>query len=61
MTRIEVAIRHQQWELVWLYVLLGVSDAAARLPAESLTELLDVLGGEARDEDEERRGRGNAL
>jgi hypothetical protein len=46
MTRLESAIRQKQWELVWLYLLLGVTEAAAALPPESLSELLSLLAGE---------------
>jgi hypothetical protein len=50
MTRLEVAVRHEQWELVWLYLLVGVSEAASKLPPEALSALLDLLADEP-DED----------
>ncbi len=46
MTRFEIAIEQKQWELVCLYLLLGVSEAASMLPPESLSALLDLLAGE---------------
>jgi len=57
MTAIGVAIERQDWRLVSLYLLLGVSEAAAKLPAESLVALLGILGGEGGPTKEERRGR----
>jgi hypothetical protein len=45
-TRFEAAIEQKQWELVWLYLLLGVTEAAATLPPESLSALLALLTGE---------------
>ncbi len=52
MTAIGVAVERRDWTLVSLYLLLGVSAAAAALPPESLDALLDVLG-------EGRKGRRN--
>ena len=48
------AIQRKQWDVVSLLLLISVSDAAARLPRESLAELLDLVGGE-----EEGGGRGD--
>ncbi len=45
MTAFAVAVERRQWSLVSLYLLLGVSEAAAKLPPESLTALIDLLGG----------------
>lgn len=45
MTGLAVAVERRAWRVVSLYLLLGVSEAAVRLPAESLAELLDLLGG----------------
>ena len=47
MTAIGVAIERRRWEVVALYLLLGVSAAAAKLPPESLDALLELLAGEA--------------
>jgi hypothetical protein len=55
MTGLGVAVERGDWQTVALYLLLGVAEAASRLPPESLAELLDLLGGEA-DETEARRG-----
>ena len=38
-----VAIERKNWTLVALCLLLGVADAAARLPPETLEHLLDLL------------------
>jgi hypothetical protein len=43
MTAFAVAVERQQWSLVSLYLLLGVTEAAQKLPPESLAELLDLL------------------
>ena len=53
MTRFEEAVQRKQWEVVCLYLLLGVTEAASKLPPESLSALLDLLAGEG-----EGRGRG---
>jgi hypothetical protein len=56
------AVEQRQWRLVSLYLLLGVSETASRLPPETLTELLDLLGGAPEIESGEAkpggRGRG---
>jgi hypothetical protein len=44
-TALGVAIERRQWQLASLYLLLGVNAAASKLPRESLTALIDVLGG----------------
>ena len=54
MTRLEVAVREKQWELVCLYLLLGVTEAASKLPPESLSALLDLLAGEEEGRQEAR-------
>ena len=46
MTRFEAAIEQKQWEVVCLYLLLGVTEAASMLPPETLSELLDLLAGD---------------
>jgi hypothetical protein len=46
MTTLEVAVRRRDWERVALYLLLGVSRAADKLPPESLNALLDLLSVE---------------
>lgn len=46
MTSLAVAVEKREWRLVSLYLLLGVHEAASQLPPETLTELVDLLGGE---------------
>jgi hypothetical protein len=46
-TGLAVAVERREWRVVALYLLLGVAEAASRLPPESLAELLDLLGGAA--------------
>ena len=46
MTGLAVAVERREWRVVTLYLLLGVSEAASALPAESLAALLDLLGGD---------------
>jgi hypothetical protein len=38
-----IAIERKNWTLAALCLLLGVADAAARLPPETLDHLLDLL------------------
>jgi hypothetical protein len=45
LTSLATAIERKQWQLVSLHLLLGVSAVAAKLPPESLTALMDLLGG----------------
>lgn len=45
MSAFAIAIERKQWSLVSLYLLLGVSAAAAKLPPETLLALVDLLGG----------------
>ena len=56
MTALAVAIEGRQWPVVSYYLLLGVSEAAAKLPPDSLIALIDLLSSE-RDPRERRRGR----
>jgi len=46
MTPFAEAVKRQDWTLVSLYLLLAISETAAKLPPESLTALIDLLGGE---------------
>lgn len=57
MTGFEVAIERRQWRVVALYLALGISEAASKLPPESLTALVELLGGEETPRLERRRGR----
>ena len=42
-----LAIERRQWELAALYLMLGVSQAAARLPPDAIYGLLEVLSAES--------------
>jgi hypothetical protein len=46
-TPLAIAVEQRLWEMVALYLLLGVTEAARQLPPESLAALLDLLGEEA--------------
>jgi len=56
-TSLAAAVEQRQWRLVSFHLLLGVSEAASKLPPETLTELLDLLGG-APDLEPPRSGTG---
>jgi len=58
MTPFAAAIEKREWRLVSLYLLLGVHEGALRLPPETLSELVDLLGGEQRDVHRRRSRRG---
>jgi len=42
-TALAVAVERRDWNSVALYLLLGVTEAAALLPPESFSALLDLL------------------
>jgi hypothetical protein len=46
MTTFAVAVERRLWELVALHLLLAVSETASKLPAESLTALVELLSEE---------------
>jgi hypothetical protein len=46
------AIERRQWQVAALMLLIGVSEAASRLPPESLAALLDLLA----EDDPEKEG-----
>jgi hypothetical protein len=46
MSALALAIERKQWELTALYLLLGVSRAAAKLPPDAIYGLLEVLSAE---------------
>jgi hypothetical protein len=56
MTGFAVAVERRQWSVVALYLLLGVTEAAQKLPPEALTTLLDLLGGDDVDPPGAARG-----
>jgi hypothetical protein len=41
------AVERRQWQVVSLMLLIGVTEAACRLPPESLAALLDLLSDDA--------------
>ena len=43
-----LAIECRAWSLAALCLLLGVADAASRLPPETLENLLELLGGQVK-------------
>jgi hypothetical protein len=55
MSTLAVAIERKQWELASLCLLMGVVEAAAALPPDSVEGLLEVLAG-LEDEDTKPRG-----
>lgn len=55
MTGLAVAVERQEWRLVALYLLLGVSRAAAKLPPETVNQLLELLGGDEPPQSGDRR------
>jgi hypothetical protein len=46
MPALALAIERKEWELTALYLLLGVSRAAAKLPPDAIYGLLEVLSAE---------------
>ena len=57
MNGLQRAIERERWDLVWLYLMLGVAEAATKLPRDSLDELISLLAAEElREEGGERRG-----
>jgi len=45
MSHLALAIKRQEWSLVSLLLLLGVAEAAAKLPPDALNGLLELLEG----------------
>ena len=43
MNGLQRAIERERWDLVWLYLMLGVAEAASKLPRDSLDELIALL------------------
>ena len=51
MSSLAVAVKRRAWTLVAIYLLLGVVEAASRLPPETVEGLLEALeGSPGRDE-----------
>ena len=60
MQTLAVAIERKQWQLAALCLLLGLTEAAAKLPPEAVEGLLEVLtaeDGPSRRKARSRRGR----
>jgi hypothetical protein len=60
MQTLAVAIERKHWELAGLCLLLGLTEAAAKLPPEAIEGLLEVLAAEnraPRAKGRSRRGR----
>jgi hypothetical protein len=58
MTGFAAAVERRDWRVVSLYLLLGVSEAASKLPPEALSELLELLGAEESPKSARRRRHG---
>ena len=56
MTGMAQAVERKDWTAVALYLLLGVSQAAEKLPPETLEALIDLLGGDELLTEANRRG-----
>lgn len=56
---LSVALSRKRWDLASLCLLLGALEAAHRLPTETLTEMIGLLGGDPDSTSGKgRRGRG---
>ena len=50
MSRIAIAVERREWNVVALYLLLGLAEVTAKLPPDAVTGLLEVLEGPPRDQ-----------
>jgi len=57
MQTLAAAIERNQWELAALCLLLGLTEAAAKLPPETIEGLLEVLSAEQQAPRPKRRSR----
>ena len=57
MQTLAVAIERKQWELAALCLLLGLTEAAAKLPPDAIEGLLEVLVAEGSPPTRKRRPR----
>ena len=48
MSRLAIAVEKKEWNVVALYLLVGVAEVAAKLPPDAVTGLLEVLEGPSR-------------
>ena len=46
MSALALAIQRKQWEVAALYLLVGLTQAAAKLPPDAILSLLEVLMAE---------------
>jgi len=58
MNGLQNAIERERWDLVWLYLALGLAEAASKLPHESLDELIALLADEEDSQDGGARNAG---
>ncbi len=58
MTGLQRAIEREHWNLVWLYLMLGVAEAASKLPRDSLAELISLLAADGERDDGNNRNDG---
>jgi hypothetical protein len=49
MSRLAIAVERKEWTVVALYLLLGVAEAASKLPPDAVIGLLEVLEGAPRE------------
>lgn len=49
---LSLALDRKEWTLAALYLLLGVAEAASRLPPETFESLLELLDGMPGDDEE---------
>ena len=61
MSRIETAIEKEQWEVVALYLLLGVTRTLDALPPETADALLTLLAEDAETEPRTHKRRGREV
>jgi hypothetical protein len=59
MSALALAIERKEWELAALYLLLGVSRAAAKLPPDAVYGLLEALSSEGGERSPSPRGGGS--
>ncbi len=50
MSRLAIAVERKEWTVVALCLLIGVAEAASKLPPDAVTGLLELLEGPSRDQ-----------
>ena len=58
MNGLQRAIERERWDIVWLYLMLGVAEAASKLPRDSLDELMALLAADEEGDDGGHRNDG---